>query len=131
MNVRHRVASGKNLGLCSASDNASRDKRLSTSSARWRSTASTERDNRNPFAAVTDAYGTVTRSEQPIAVRSDAVCRSASALTPRHISYGSHCQFRHAAKPGTTTIAGKPSDTLPPATEKSILRQAGIERRRR
>ncbi len=44
---------------------------------------------------------------------------------------GSHRQFRHAVKPGTTTIAGKPSDTLPPGTEKSILRQAGIERRRR
>ncbi len=44
---------------------------------------------------------------------------------------GSHRQFRHAAKPGTTTIAGKPSATLPPGTEKSILRQAGIEWRRR
>lgn len=44
---------------------------------------------------------------------------------------GSHRQFRHPAKPGTTTIAGKPSTTLPPGTEKSILRQAGIERRRR
>jgi len=30
---------------------------------------------------------------------------------------GSHRQFRHAVKPGTTTIAGKPSDTLPPGTE--------------
>jgi len=44
---------------------------------------------------------------------------------------GSHRQFRHAAKPGTITIAGKPSDTLPPGTEKSILKQAGIERRQR
>jgi predicted RNA binding protein YcfA (HicA-like mRNA interferase family) len=44
---------------------------------------------------------------------------------------GSHRQFRHAVKPGTTTIAGKPSDTLPPGTEKSILKQAGIERRQR
>jgi predicted RNA binding protein YcfA (HicA-like mRNA interferase family) len=43
---------------------------------------------------------------------------------------GSHRQFRHAVKPGTTTIAGKPSATLPPGTEKSILRQAGIEWRR-
>ncbi len=32
---------------------------------------------------------------------------------------------------GSHTIAGKPSDTLPPGTEKSILRQAGIEWRRR
>jgi predicted RNA binding protein YcfA (HicA-like mRNA interferase family) len=44
---------------------------------------------------------------------------------------GSHRQFRHVVKPGTTTIAGKLSDTLPPGTEKSILKQAGIERRRR
>lgn len=44
---------------------------------------------------------------------------------------GSHRQFRHAVKSGTTTIAGKPSDTLPPGTEKSILKQAGIERRQR
>lgn len=39
---------------------------------------------------------------------------------------GSHRQYRHPAKPGTTTIAGKPSDTLHPRTEKSILNQAGI-----
>ena len=44
---------------------------------------------------------------------------------------GSHRQFRHATRPGTTTIAGKPSATLPPGTEKSILRQAGIDWRRR
>lgn len=43
---------------------------------------------------------------------------------------GSHRQFRHPVKAGTTTIAGKPSKTLPPGTEKSILRQAGIEWRR-
>lgn len=43
---------------------------------------------------------------------------------------GSHRQFRHPRKPGTTTVAGKLSATLPPGTEKSILRQAGIERRR-
>lgn len=42
---------------------------------------------------------------------------------------GSHRQYRHARKPGRTTIVGKPSDTLPPGTEKSILRQAGIDRR--
>jgi Predicted periplasmic or secreted lipoprotein len=44
---------------------------------------------------------------------------------------GSHRHFRHDTKPGTTTIAGKPSDTLPPGTERSILRQAGIVRRPR
>ena len=38
----------------------------------------------------------------------------------------SHRQYRHPTKPGTTTVAGKPSDTLHPRTEKSILKQAGI-----
>jgi predicted RNA binding protein YcfA (HicA-like mRNA interferase family)/predicted RNase H-like HicB family nuclease len=33
---------------------------------------------------------------------------------------GSHRQYRHPTKPGTTTVAGKPSDTLHPRTEKSI-----------
>lgn len=41
---------------------------------------------------------------------------------------GSHRQYRHEVKPGTVTIAGKPSDTLHPRTEGSILRQAKIER---
>ena len=44
---------------------------------------------------------------------------------------GSHRQYRHPVKPGTVTIAGKPSDTLHPRTEGSILRQAQIERRPR
>ena len=41
---------------------------------------------------------------------------------------GSHRQFTHVTKPGKVTIAGKPSRTLPIGTERSILRQAGIER---
>jgi predicted RNA binding protein YcfA (HicA-like mRNA interferase family) len=43
---------------------------------------------------------------------------------------GSHRQYKHPTKPGRTTVAGKPSDTLHPRTERSILRQAGIERRK-
>lgn len=39
---------------------------------------------------------------------------------------GSHRQYRHPTRSGTTTVAGKPSDTLHPRAEKSILRQAGI-----
>ena len=39
---------------------------------------------------------------------------------------GSHRHYRHPTKPGTATMAGKPSETLRPMTEKSILRQAGI-----
>jgi predicted RNA binding protein YcfA (HicA-like mRNA interferase family) len=41
---------------------------------------------------------------------------------------GSHRHYRHPTKPGTATVAGKPSETLRPMTEKSILRQAGIGR---
>lgn len=40
---------------------------------------------------------------------------------------GSHRQYKHATKPGRVTIAGKPSVEVPPKTEKSILRQAGLE----
>jgi predicted RNA binding protein YcfA (HicA-like mRNA interferase family) len=39
---------------------------------------------------------------------------------------GSHRQFVHPSKPGVVTIAGKPSATLPPGTENSILKQAGL-----
>jgi len=38
---------------------------------------------------------------------------------------GSHRIFRHASKPGTVTVAGKPSTDLPPGTLASIRRQAG------
>lgn len=44
---------------------------------------------------------------------------------------GSHRQYKHPDKPGRVTVAGKPSDTLHPRTERSILRQAQIERRPR
>lgn len=39
---------------------------------------------------------------------------------------GSHRQYHHPIKPGTVTIAGKPSLDLDPKTERSILRQAGL-----
>jgi predicted RNA binding protein YcfA (HicA-like mRNA interferase family) len=41
---------------------------------------------------------------------------------------GSHRHFSHSAKPGLVTIAGKPSATLKPKTEASILKQAGLRR---
>jgi predicted RNA binding protein YcfA (HicA-like mRNA interferase family) len=40
---------------------------------------------------------------------------------------GSHRQFKHPTKPGRVTIAGKPSDDLARGTERSIMRQAGLE----
>jgi predicted RNA binding protein YcfA (HicA-like mRNA interferase family) len=39
---------------------------------------------------------------------------------------GSHRHFGHPSKPGLVTVAGKPSATLHPKTEASILGPAGI-----
>jgi predicted RNA binding protein YcfA (HicA-like mRNA interferase family) len=41
---------------------------------------------------------------------------------------GSHRQFKNAGKPGTVTVAGKPSLDIPPGTLNSILKQAGLKR---
>jgi predicted RNA binding protein YcfA (HicA-like mRNA interferase family) len=41
---------------------------------------------------------------------------------------GSHRHFSHPHKPGVVTVAGKPSATLHPKTEASILRQAGLRK---
>jgi predicted RNA binding protein YcfA (HicA-like mRNA interferase family) len=43
---------------------------------------------------------------------------------------GSHRQFKHPAKPGRVTVAGKPSDDLAPGTLNSILKQSGLKERR-
>jgi predicted RNA binding protein YcfA (HicA-like mRNA interferase family) len=40
---------------------------------------------------------------------------------------GSHRQFKHPAKRGRVTIAGKASDDLAPGTLNSILKQAGLK----
>jgi predicted RNA binding protein YcfA (HicA-like mRNA interferase family) len=42
---------------------------------------------------------------------------------------GSHRQYKHPTKPGRVTVPGKPSKVLPIGTERSILKQAGIDRR--
>ncbi len=42
---------------------------------------------------------------------------------------GSHRQFRNPSKPGTVTVAGKPSLDMPPGTLSSIMKQAGLKRR--
>jgi predicted RNA binding protein YcfA (HicA-like mRNA interferase family) len=39
----------------------------------------------------------------------------------------SHRQYRHPAKPGRVTIAGKPSDDLARGTLNSVLKQAGLK----
>jgi predicted RNA binding protein YcfA (HicA-like mRNA interferase family) len=41
---------------------------------------------------------------------------------------GSHRQFRHASRPGTVTVAGKPSVDMPVGTLASIWKQAGIKK---
>ena len=41
---------------------------------------------------------------------------------------GSHRQFHHPEKPGTVTIAGKPSVDVPPGTLNSVLKQAGLRK---
>ena len=40
---------------------------------------------------------------------------------------GSHRQFKHSTKPGTVTIAGKPSAEVPKGTLNAILKQSGIK----
>ncbi len=40
---------------------------------------------------------------------------------------GSHRQLKHPRKPGTVTVAGKPSLDLPPGTLNSVLKQAGLK----
>lgn len=41
---------------------------------------------------------------------------------------GSHGQFHHPSKPGTVTVAGKPSIEVPAGTLGSILEQAGLKK---
>jgi predicted RNA binding protein YcfA (HicA-like mRNA interferase family) len=41
---------------------------------------------------------------------------------------GSHRQFHHPSKPGTVTVAGRPSVDIPPGTLNSALKQAGLKK---
>jgi predicted RNA binding protein YcfA (HicA-like mRNA interferase family) len=40
---------------------------------------------------------------------------------------GSHRQYRHPNKPGTTTVSGKPSVEVPKGTLNAILKQSGLK----
>ena len=40
---------------------------------------------------------------------------------------GSHRQFKHSAKPGLVTVAGKPGDDVAAGTLNSVLKQAGLK----
>jgi predicted RNA binding protein YcfA (HicA-like mRNA interferase family) len=44
---------------------------------------------------------------------------------------GSHRQYHHPRKPGTVTIAGRPSQQMALPTWRSILNQAGIDPKER
>ena len=61
----------------------------------------------------------------PVKVR-DAIRMIESAGWALARTRGSHRQFKHPARPGLVTIAGKPSDDLAPGTWASIKKQAGI-----
>ena len=41
---------------------------------------------------------------------------------------GSHRQYKHPNRPGTVTVAGKPSVDIPSGTMNSILKQAGLKK---
>ena len=41
---------------------------------------------------------------------------------------GSQRPYHHPTKPGTVTVAGKPSIEIPPGTLNSILKQAGLKK---
>jgi predicted RNA binding protein YcfA (HicA-like mRNA interferase family) len=43
------------------------------------------------------------------------------------VTRDSHRQLKHPTKTGRVTVAGKPSDDLPPGTLNSILKQAGLK----
>ena len=56
--------------------------------------------------------------------------RATSTQLPPLCVSGSHWHFAHPTKPGPVTVAGKPSATLKPKTESSILKQAGLRKDR-
>ena len=47
-----------------------------------------------------------------------------------HTTEGDHRQLKNPDKPGKVTVAGHPSDEVPPKTLKRIWEQAGVEERR-
>jgi predicted RNA binding protein YcfA (HicA-like mRNA interferase family) len=49
-------------------------------------------------------------------------------IVPKWREQYSHRQYKHGSKPGTVTVAGKPSLDVPPGTLNAILKQAGLKR---
>jgi predicted RNA binding protein YcfA (HicA-like mRNA interferase family) len=48
----------------------------------------------------------------------------------RVVTEGSHRHYKHAKKPGRVTISGHPGDDMPKGTLVSIVRRAGLARRK-
>jgi predicted RNA binding protein YcfA (HicA-like mRNA interferase family) len=44
-----------------------------------------------------------------------------------HNTEGDHRQLKHSRKPGKVTVAGHPSDEIPPKTLRRIWDQAGVK----
>lgn len=67
---------------------------------------------------------------QPVPLKIDEMIQllEADGWTLKGVT-GSHRHYAHPEKPGLVTVAGKPSATLKPKTEASILKQAGLRRR--
>ncbi|HSB73446.1 MAG TPA: type II toxin-antitoxin system HicA family toxin [Candidatus Methylomirabilis sp.] len=49
----------------------------------------------------------------------------------RVVTEGDHRQHKHPTKPGRVTVSGHPGDDMPVGTLASVLRQAGLRRRRK
>ncbi|HEY7146550.1 MAG TPA: type II toxin-antitoxin system HicA family toxin [Streptosporangiaceae bacterium] len=69
----------------------------------------------------------VTASRVPMKISEIIVLLERDGWRLKRVS-GSHRHFMHPVKPGLVTVAGKPSATLKPKTEASILRQAGLRK---
>jgi predicted RNA binding protein YcfA (HicA-like mRNA interferase family) len=46
------------------------------------------------------------------------------------VTEGSHRQFKHPSKAGRVTVSGHPGDDMPKGTLASVLRQAGLKKRK-
>jgi hypothetical protein len=59
-----------------------------------------------------------------------ALCSQWIACSPKRNwrSWLAAQQFHHSTKPGTVTVAGKPSVDVPPGTLNSALKQAGLKK---
>ncbi|MCA0013505.1 type II toxin-antitoxin system HicA family toxin [Mesorhizobium sp. B292B1B] len=48
-------------------------------------------------------------------------------MPPLVATKGNHLHYKHSAKAGRVTVAGKPSEEAAPGTLNSILKQSGLK----